>query len=688
MPALHRLQWTPGVNTQGTRTQNRAGWFACNLIRWRNGLLEKVAGWQRLYETRAQSIIRALHAYEDLTPEKNLLVGTSTGLQIFVDGVLHDTQAMRTIGYWDQSGNTPVATITPNGVGSKVVKINQVKHGAHPGDIVQVKVTFTVGGRRIAGGTTVMVDTVVDADNWTFQMASNATNTNPGTMAQFEISTQPPSTMSGKIFLTDHGYSVGQSYHVTALTQWSGITEGLGALSISIPAGTNLTVTAVESTDVFDFNPAPWIVSHDPYSGAGFLEGQITPGNFLAGGIFWYVGGSVAGIGSEDDADVTLDNLGTNGLICYSGGPLFIYEPPIASGAIVVNAGVSSAPQVQTGILTAMPQAQVISFGSEVILGEGVQDPLLVRFSDAGSYSEWTASSENQAGSFRLGGTGSRIVGAIQAPQATLLFTDADAWSMQYVGPPFVYSFTVIGSGCGLVGIHARAVLGRTCLWVSRKGLFAFSDSGVAPVTCPVWDIIFTDLDQNNLRKVFCGTNASAHEIWIFYPSISGGTGECDKYIKVNIAENLWDYGTMTRSAWFQESLYGGPLAADVNFRVQEHELGFDDDGFPMEGVFAETGYVDLEEGNHIMLVDEFIPDMKWFGGNVGAVSVLLLGTNYPGQKPTIKGPYFMDETNRHIRPRLRARQLAARFDWIDRLGYSARLGTPRARIVQAGRRP
>ena len=49
-----------------------------------------------------------------------------------------------------------------------------------------------------------------------------------------------------------------------------------------------------------------------------------------------------------------------------------------------------------------------------------------------------------------------------------------DAWSMQYVGPPFVYSFTVIGSGCGLIGkaTGGKHVLKRRILVQEHGGGF------------------------------------------------------------------------------------------------------------------------------------------------------------------------------------------------------------------------
>src|SRR4029079_14230907 len=92
-----------------------------------------------------------------------------------------------------------------------------------------------------------------------------------------------------------------------------------------------------------------------------------------------------------------LNNLGQNGLACWANGPLFAINAPITGNTPMVL--VDTAPSLNAGMIVAMPQAQVITVGAEV---PGVQDPMLIRWSDAGTYDVWTASITNQAGSLRL----------------------------------------------------------------------------------------------------------------------------------------------------------------------------------------------------------------------------------------------------------------------------------------------
>jgi len=107
-----------------------------------------------------------------------------------------------------------------------------------------------------------------------------------------------------------------------------------------------------------------------------------------------------------------------------------------------------------------------------------------------------------------------------------------------------------------------------------------------------------------------------------------------------------------------------------------------------MQNVFAETGFADIAEGNYIMSLNEIIPDMKWFGNVPGSIMATIKGVMYPQGPVTEKGPYGMDMSNRHIRPRFRSRSIAIRWEWVAKLGYNARIGAVRVRTGLSGRRP
>jgi len=76
----------------------------------------------------------------------------------------------------------------------------------------------------------------------------------------------------------------------------------------------------------------------------------------------------------------------------------------------------------------------VIAFGCDPFTDVGVQDPLLIRFSDQESVVDWLPTATNTAGDLRLG-SGSKIIRAVETRQQTIIFTDVSLYAMQFIGP-------------------------------------------------------------------------------------------------------------------------------------------------------------------------------------------------------------------------------------------------------------
>src|SRR5260221_1225436 len=126
---------------------------------------------------------------------------------------------------------------------------------------------------------------------------------------------------------------------------------------------------------------------------------------------------------------------------------------------------------------------------------------------------------------------------------------------------------------------------------------------------CTVWDFVFKDLDIPNQDKCFAAMDYQYSEVFFFFPSASGGSGEIDSYAKYNIAEALWDCGHLVRTAWIDTNRPGPPLGVDVTGLVQQHDTGVDANRAAMTGVFIQSGFVDVDDGGAQMLINRFIPD-------------------------------------------------------------------------------
>ena len=668
-----------GVNQQQTQTLNATSWWATNLIRFRDGMIEKIGGWSKLFTTQLAGLARSLHAFEDLTTANNLLIGTDGGPQVYVNGVLYDFSVSDYVSY------VP-ALSSPNTLyvvgGSSTATVLDPNYVPTVGQQVLIGIPFYLNVHSVFP----TIVTVTGASGspptgtWTFTLPWTATGP-PAQNGALPPLFGPPNIGTNiiEVHLAFHGFtSPGQIFTVNYPVLFT------GGGSASVPAG-NYPILSIIDPDHFT-------IAGTSLSNGNEANGYESPnggtGKYFA---FTYLNTTAT---FPDNVDWYTDNFGGSGIVSFTMGGIYEYNPPIVPPNAILSP-ITNAPIVNNGVLVAMPQAQIVAWGSTPVLNTSTQDPLFLRWCDAGDPTTWTATVSNQAGSFRLS-RGSKIVGGIQVALTTLIFTDTDVWSMQYVGPPFVYDFTVMASGCGMIAPKACAILGGNAYWMSQKNFYSVGSGGVQEIYCPVWDFIFNNIDQNNLAKINMGANSGFGELILFFPSASGGTGEVDSYVKWKPATGEWDYGTNTvagsshyaRTAWLDQSVFGSAMGGDLNMKVQQHETGYDADGTPMSGVLAETGYSDLSDGDEIMFLHEIEPDMKWFGTVPGAIELTLKSVNYAQGPITRKGPYGMDMANKLIRPRIRGRSIALRWDWVSRLGYNARIGAVKVRAQASGRRP
>lgn len=427
-------------------------------------------------------------------------------------------------------------------------------------------------------------------------------------------------------------------------------------------------------------------------AGSGYSIGTYSSGGYSTGS------SSSAQEGTAITAvDWTLDNWGSTMLACPEGGGIYQWAP---DGGFETAKLVSGAPPFNGGIFVAAPAQILIAWGSTEYHEIGAdRDPLTYSWSDQLDFEFWedgvinpATGNISQAGSSRIP-TGSKIVAGMQAPQQALLWTDLDLWAINYIGAPdqgLTFGQNKIASSCGAIGSHAVGQLGNTVFWMGKANFFAFSGGGVTPLPCKVWDAVFQDLDVDNAWKVRACPITPFNEMMWEYPSLSGGSGQNDSYVKVNITDGSWDIGpinSMPRSAWIDQSVLGNPIGATPEGIIYQHEEGYDADGQPMEWEFT-TGYWEIADGQDVPFVDMFVPDFKYgtYAGDQDAViQITFYSTMYPGGTVTSDGPYTMTSSTEYITPRIRNRQMAFKASGSD-LGSFARLGRCRFRFAPSGR--
>lgn len=389
-----------------------------------------------------------------------------------------------------------------------------------------------------------------------------------------------------------------------------------------------------------------------------------------------------------------LDSIGSTLIACAQNGPIFSYSPVGGYQNLTI---LQNAPPLNAGAFVAMPSGQIMAWGTSDNL-DPVQSPLYIRWSDTTDFNNWTIGGSSTAGFYNVP-TGSKIVRGIQAPNQQFWFTDIDVYAAQYTGYPDFFSFLKVGAGCGLISPRGVGIVNNSTYWISQEQFF-MCQSGAAPqpLACPVWDFVFQNASQANLAKTICGGNSLFNEVIWYFPSDSSSDGYPDSYVCYNTLYNEWDYGSLRRTAWTDQSVLGFPIAADPEGWVYQHETSYNlavgNTTQPISSSFT-TGYTRLAQGEDLIFVDWMIPDMKWGewpGPDSAVINFTFNVVDYPGQEPRVYGPYSASKGTPYISPRFRGRFMSMTVQSADippvtNPGTFWRLGSLRYRYAPSGRR-
>ena len=729
------IKLAPGVETNTTPALNEAAYSASAFIRFlpeRNGygLAQKFGGWVAYYASSIGSKIRALKGWADLNATNHLGIGAESSLSVLTGNnlvnITPQTSVTNTAPVFATTSGSNVVTVTDSNITASVLdyvtyvtpvtvgglvlngpyKIQSAagtEYSIYASSVATSTAntsTNTVGGSFVVGNTYEIVSvgstsfTSIGAAANTVGVIFTATGVGSGSgtarlVAEYAFATTNGSSIV-TVYFDNHGFNVGDSFYVGVSTTVGGI-----------PLSGLYTVQSVVTTSSFTFAAANSATSTVGPTTATVINSGLVQSTFYVAigpqpiGTGFGVGGFGAGgfgVGTTQPSvpgtaitatDWTLDNFGQDLIACPAGGAIYYWDPSgqLQNAQIVGGNG----PLVNSGIFVAMPERQVIAYGSSFTLSP---DPMLVRWSDIEDFTQWIATPTNQAGSYRIP-TGSKIVAGTQGPQQGLLWTDLDLWAMQYIGPPFVYGFNKIGSNCGAVSRHCVGQMNGAVYWMSQKQFFMSMGSGPQAIPCPVWDVIFQNINTSYLYKVACGINSQFNEVTWYYPSAS--STENDSYVKYNTVLQQWDYGSLGRTAWIDQSVLGSPIGAGSDNYLYQHEVGNDAaNGTQTTAMLSsfQTGYFQLNEADNLIFIDQIWPDMKWgtYSGNPNAtVQITFYATNYPGDTPVAYGPYTMTQATEYISVRIRARLMSFNISSSD-VGTFWRLGAIRYRYQIDGR--
>jgi len=725
---LQTLKFVPGVNRESTTLANEGGWFESDKVRWRSGYPEKIGGWVEDTGTTTATlqppagsfwgVCRSMRNW--LTLIGNNLLGLGTNLKFYIQnstgGNFYDVTPIRAI---KSLTNPFTATLS-----STTITVTSPGHGAITGDFV----TFS-GATGLGGNITATIlnaefqVTYVSSNTFTIvsSIAANATDVSgsPGggaVTATFQITT------GNEVFTFGTGWGAGL---------WGGTTTSVATTTLN---GTiNSSVTSIVLTSATGFGTSGTVLIDNElitYSGVSTntLTGctRGTNGTIAAShtsGVVVQLATAFIGWGQPAAPTIgtqlrtwTQTNFGQDLIFNPRNGPLYIWNVSsnlniynravllgpgevitTATGSVTVDA---DCPVIATAVLVSDSSRFVICFGCNDY-SSTTQNPLLVRWSNQEDYGTWTPVITNQAGSFQLS-SGSQIMAVLQTRQEILVLTDTAIYSMQYLGPPFVWGFQIMGDNISVMSPNSAITVNNITYWMGTDKFYMYTGR-VETLPCTLRQYIFDDINLEQSFQISCGTNEGYNEIWWFY--CSAGSTTVDKYVIFNHLERTWYYGTIARTAWCDSPLRATPMGTGYNGQLLYHENGNDDGSTtpasPIEA-YCQSADFDIGDGHNFGFVWRIIPDVTFDGSNVDLPSVNFTvrprqnpGANYgTSQSPAVASTqnYVLEQTynvqtfTEYAYVRIRGRQMAFKIS-SNTLGVSWQLGAPRMDVRQDGRR-
>ena len=341
-----------------------------------------------------------------------------------------------------------------------------------------------------------------------------------------------------------------------------------------------------------------------------------------------------------------------NGAIYY----FDVSDSATRAALVSSEAGASDVPAINRITTISFPDRHAISAGCTSL--SGVFDPMLVRFSTQEDFTKWTPTSENTAGDQRLQ-IGTKIISTSASKEETLISTDEAIYGMSFIGPPFTFSFRLLGTNCGSSGKNSIISVDGNVYWMGKDTFFIY-DGSVREIPCPVKFYVFERMQQDYIDKCFAGHNKEFNEITWWYPSTANSDDENpepDSYVSYNYFEDTWMVGTMDRTCWSDSfGARQNPVAIDKDGYLYDQETGTSANGANMTASI-ESSYIELDPaGNRNFLIDKVVPD-----ATMATNSNLFLTVNakkYPNADAVAKGPFTITSTTQKTSLRAKGRQV------------------------------
>jgi hypothetical protein len=702
---LQKILFKPGVNRENTRYTNEGGWYECDKVRFRQGTPEVIGGWVRISSNLFLGVCRSLWNWVTLGALN--LLGVGTNLKFYIE---------RGGAYYDVTPIRATSTINANPfalTASTTVTVHDTAHDCVTGDFVTFSGAVDIGGVGTNVTASVLNQefqlTVVNVDYYTITISvtpnATAIAASPGggasVVATYQLNVGPANAVP-LVGWGAGGWGAGPwgtgDTSLVSMRLWNQMNYGqnlvFGPRGGGIyywDADLGLTtrgvlLSSLGGTVTFT-SASPTVVT---------LTTPLTEGAAVQ---FAASGSLPSGI----SAATTYYAYQVSGLTCNLTDANGNLINTASTGTGVYISELVDVPLFQDCLTVSDTSRFIIAFGTNNY-GEVVKDPMLIRWSDQDDPYNWTPTATNQAGSIRLS-HGSQIITTVQTRQEIVVITDSSVYSLQYLGPPYVWGSQLLGDNISIASPNAAIIASGIVYWMGVDKFYAY-DGRIQTLNCDLRKFVFQDLNQNQSQQIFAGTNEGFNEVWWFYPS--GNSTTIDRYVVFNYVENAWYYGTMARTAWLDSGLRDYPMAATyqegTTGNIVYHENGLNDRATGTTAAidaYISSSEFDIGDGHNFGFIWRMLPDLT-FGnssnapnGDVPKLTLTLYGMANSGSGATSAAAanvsssatyVITEEFTGELFTRLRGRQMIFKVG-SNQINTAWQLGAPRIDIRQDGRR-
>jgi len=687
---LAKFDFKQGFNRETTQYAEEGKWFDGNRVRFRAERPENMRGYATKVSTAFDGSARDLIAWKDNSNKKRALFATPEKVYEHDGDRITDITPITTI--------VTLANVFGTSSGSTRVCCSDGSHGRQKGDYVLFTSAAVFGSDVSLTGNVYQITSIVDTNVFTISISGNAgaTSTQAGSATfNYYIATgtsvasqgvgygasdynaaDPTSIGLSKISSTSgnalvtvscasaHG-GVANDFIVFQNTSIDSVAATIGGnLNLTKPAagGPEFTIVSVNGTQV--------IISAAANASA---SGDVTSSLNMTALVYKQTGGGGSGRAwnAEASADATdlaldiaqwsMDNWDENVLLNRRGSNIYYFITQ-ASTSPVRATTVTTSPISVNSVIVSPNDRHVIALGanefSPTATVSGTFNPMLVRWSDQGSRTNWVPSVSSTAGEVVLT-DGTRIVGGVRSKNAINVWTDNSLWLMEFAGPPFTFKFQQAGTNCGLIGPHAGIDYNGVTYWMGYDNFYA-NTGQVEVLDCTVRRFVFDKLNTSYYDKVYAGINSEFKEIiWLF---VSNNSTECDSYVIFSPDEGYWVYGDTFFTTFKDREIFGNTITTGAtttgNFLYNNEPAGvFTGDGETLTS-FIESADFDVDDGNAIMFMNRIIPD---FDLSTGKIKLELISKQYPESTDSITKEFDITNTTQKVDLRARGRQAKVR---------------------------